>query len=74
MRHDPPNIRMSTGTSMRLDTGEQKRVAERATVAVRPRPAARASHPPRRNRHLIIALTVVIVAGFLLGLGVPIHP
>lgn len=65
---------MSTRTSMRLDTGEQKRVAERAPLPVRPGPAPRASHPPQRNRQLVIALALVIVAGFLLGLGVPIHP
>lgn len=59
---------------MRLDTGEQKRVAERAPERVRTRAAARVHRPPRRNRQLIIALTLVIVAGFLLGLGVPIHP
>jgi hypothetical protein len=59
---------------MRLDTGEQERAAERAAVSVRTRPAAPAARPPRRNRQLIIALTLVIVAGFLLGLGVPIHP
>jgi hypothetical protein len=74
MRHDPPNVRMSTRTSMRLDTGEQKRVAERAPVRTRTRPAAHVPRPPRRNRQLIIALTLVVVAGFLLGLGVPIHP
>lgn len=72
MRHDPPNVRMSTNVSMRLDTGEQKRVTEREAVKVRPRPAARAPRR-RRNRQLIIALTLVIVAGFLLGLGMPIH-
>jgi len=64
---------MSAGTRMRPATGEQKRVAERATVRTRTRPAPRAAHP-RRNRQLIIALALVIVAGFLLGLGVPIHP
>jgi hypothetical protein len=59
---------------MRPATGEQKRVAERAPVRPRTRPAApRAAHP-RRNRQLIIMFTLVIVAGFLLGLGVPIHP
>jgi hypothetical protein len=63
---------MSTNVSMRLDTGEQKRVTEREAVKVRPRPAARAPRR-RRNRQLIIALTLVIVAGFLLGLGMPIH-
>lgn len=36
----------------------------------RERPAAR----PRRSRRLILALVVVALAGFLLGLGVPIHP
>jgi hypothetical protein len=60
--------------SMSLDTGEQKRVAERAPVRARIRPAPRAPRPQRRDRRLIIALTLVIVAGFLLGLGLPIHP
>jgi uncharacterized protein involved in exopolysaccharide biosynthesis len=59
---------------MRLDTGEQKRVAERAPVRARIRHSAHVPHPSKRNRQLIIALTLVIVAGFLLGLGVPIHP
>lgn len=73
MRHDPPNLRMSTRTSMGLDTGEQKRVAERAPVRARTRHSAHVPRPPRRNRQLIIVFTLVIVAGFLLGLGVPIH-
>jgi hypothetical protein len=59
---------------MSLDTGEQKRVAERAPQRGRPPPAPPGTRPPRRNRQLIIALTLVIAAGFLLGLGVPIHP
>jgi hypothetical protein len=71
MRHDPSNVRMSTNVSMKLDTGEQKRVAHREPV--RARPPARTPRP-RRNRQLIVALALVIVAGFLLGLGVPIHP
>jgi hypothetical protein len=54
-------------------TGEHKRAAERTPVRARTRPAPRAARP-RRSRQLIIALTLVIVAGFLLGLGVPIHP
>jgi hypothetical protein len=62
---------MSANVSMKLDTGEQKRVARREPV--RTRPPARAPRP-RRSRQLIIALALVIVAGFLLGLGVPIHP
>jgi hypothetical protein len=64
---------MSTKTSMRLDTGEQKRVPERVPVQSRTRPAPRAPRP-RRNRQLIIALALVILAGFLLGLGMPIRP
>ncbi|GAB2867976.1 hypothetical protein GCM10027176_82100 [Actinoallomurus bryophytorum] len=63
---------MSTGTSMRLDTGEQKHVTERETAGVRTRPAARAPRL-RRNRRLVLALALVILAGFLLGLGLPIH-
>jgi len=71
MRHDPSNVRMSMNVSMKLDTGEQKRIAHREPVQARP--PARAPRP-RRNRQLILALALVIVAGFLLGLGVPIHP
>jgi hypothetical protein len=63
---------MSTGTSMRLDTGEHRHVTEREAVAVRPRPATRAPRS-RRSRRLILALALVILAGFLLGLGLPIH-
>jgi hypothetical protein len=63
---------MSTGTSMRLDTGEHRNVTEREAVAVRTRPAARAPRS-RRSRRLILALALVILAGFLLGLGLPIH-
>lgn len=58
---------------MSLDTGEQKRVAERAPVRTRPRPAAPLPRPRLRNRRLIIALALVIAAGFLLGLAMPIH-
>lgn len=58
---------------MSLDTGEQKRVTQRTRVPARPRPAAEVQRTRRRNRQLIIALALVIVAGFLLGLGVPIH-
>jgi hypothetical protein len=73
MRHDPQNILMSAGTSMKPAGEEEKRVTERAPVPARTRPAPRAAHP-RRSRPLVIALALVIVAGFLLGLGVPIHP
>jgi hypothetical protein len=65
---------MSMNVSMRVDTGGHKHVTEREPVRVRvsPHPVAR---PPRRrrNRQLIIVLTLVIMAGFLLGLGLPIH-
>jgi hypothetical protein len=63
---------MSAGTSMRLDTGEHKNVTEREAAAVRTRPATRAPRS-RRSRRLILALALVILAGFLLGLGLPIH-
>jgi hypothetical protein len=63
---------MSTGTSMRLDTGEQKHVTGREPAPARTRPAARATRL-RRSRRLILALALVILAGFLLGLGLPIH-
>ncbi|MDN3358427.1 hypothetical protein [Actinomadura sp. DC4] len=56
---------------MKLDTGEQKLSARREPVRARP-PAH--TPRPRRNRQLVVALALVIVAGFLLGLGVPIHP
>jgi hypothetical protein len=57
---------------MKLDTAEHRRVAARTPARVRPRPASR---PPRRhrNRGLVAVLALVIVAGFLLGLGLPIH-
>ena len=64
---------MSADTRMSPATGEHKRVTEHAPVRARTRPASRAARP-RRSRQLIIALALVIVAGFLLGLGVPIHP
>jgi hypothetical protein len=64
---------MSADTRMSSATGEHKHVTEPAPVRARPRPASRAPRS-RRSRPLIIALTLVIVAGFLLGLGVPIHP
>ena len=73
MRHDPPNVRMSARTRMRPDDRERKRVTERAPVRARTRPVPRPARP-RRNRPLIIALALVIMVGFLLGLGVPIHP
>jgi hypothetical protein len=58
---------------MKLDTGEQKRVAE--PVAARPIPESRPRPTPRarRSRRLYVALALVIVAGFLIGLGVPVH-
>jgi hypothetical protein len=50
---------------MSLDTGERRHVAV-------PKPPKRPA--PRRSRGLILALVLVALAGFLLGLGVPIHP
>ena len=63
---------MNAGTSMRLDTGEHRNVTEREAGPARTRPAARAPRPGR-SRRLILALALVILAGFLLGLGLPIH-
>ena len=63
---------MSADTRMRSGTGEHKRVTDPAPARTRTRPASRTPHP-RRNRQLIILLALVIVAGFLLGLGLPIH-
>jgi hypothetical protein len=59
---------------MKLDTGEQRRIAPEPMRKRKPgqRGSATSSHR-RFNRRLIIALAVVIVAGFLLGLGLPIH-
>lgn len=59
---------------MKLDTGEQRRVAAQpARRPKAPRPTATAHRPRRINRRLTIALALVIAAGFLLGLGLPIH-
>jgi hypothetical protein len=62
---------------MSLDTGEQKRVAG-PPVHSRPRQVAGKRHEdaprPRRSRRLYILLALVIIVGFLVGLGVPIHP
>jgi hypothetical protein len=57
---------------MKLDTGEQRRIAPEPMRKPGQRGSATSSHR-RFNRRLIIALAVVIVAGFLLGLGLPIH-
>ncbi|MCW2946032.1 MAG: hypothetical protein JWR24_2749 [Actinoallomurus sp.] len=65
MRHDRTNDRM------KLDIREQRRATE--PMSARPRPAALTPRSARSAR-LIIALALVILAGFLLGLGVPIHP
>jgi hypothetical protein len=56
---------------MKLDIREQRRATEPV-----PAPAPPAALTPRslRSARLIIALALVILAGFLLGLGVPIHP
>jgi hypothetical protein len=63
---------MSTNLSMSLPTHEQRRVSGHRPAPTRPRPVARAPRR-QRNRQLVIALGLVILAGFLLGLGLPIH-
>jgi hypothetical protein len=58
---------------MKLDTGVQRRSAP--PPARKPAPARPAvTKRPRPSRRLIIALALVILAGFVLGLAVPIHP
>ncbi|MFL6054588.1 MAG: hypothetical protein ACJ72W_16960 [Actinoallomurus sp.] len=56
---------------MKLDTPYPLGIAE-------PVPPVRLSAPvPRpapRSRKLMLALTLVVLAGFMLGLGLPIHP
>ncbi|MFB9839965.1 hypothetical protein [Actinoallomurus acaciae] len=68
---------MSTDvSSMKLAAAEHRRVVARESARARPRPASRPPRRPRRrrSRQLVAALALVIVAGFLLGLGLPIHP
>lgn len=62
MGHDR-NVRMQ------LVTEEPHVVAEATRKSPTPAPGQGA----RRNWRLIITLALVIAAGFLLGLGVPIH-
>jgi hypothetical protein len=56
--HDRPDVRMTLG------------LKERQRVTAPKAPAPR----PRRSRRLVLALLLVTLAGFLLGLGVPIRP
>ncbi|WP_345431327.1 hypothetical protein [Actinoallomurus vinaceus] len=56
---------------MKLDTPYPPRIAEPVARVCVPAPAPRRSP---RSRRLILALTLVAVAGFLLGLGLPAHP
>jgi hypothetical protein len=59
---------------MKLETGEQRRsMPPPAPKAAPARPAATTKRP-RPSRRLVIALALVILAGFVLGLAVPIHP
>ena len=67
MRHDRPNIRM------KLDTGDQRPVTAPARKRKPGQRGPVTSSHARFNRSLIVAFAVVIVAGFLLGLGLPIH-
>jgi hypothetical protein len=56
---------------MKLDTPYPPRIVEPVAHVRASAPAPR--HSPR-SRRLILALTLVAVAGFLLGLGLPAHP
>ncbi len=48
---------------------------QRVSEPVRPvRAPAAPRRRPRRNRRLILALLLVSLAGFLLGLSLPTHP
>jgi hypothetical protein len=59
---------------MMLDTGEQRRVVARPPAGPEPHRTIAMARRPKHNQRLILTLTLVIIAGFLLGLGVPIHP
>ncbi|MEV0398954.1 hypothetical protein [Actinoallomurus sp. NPDC050550] len=56
---------------MKLDTPYPPRIAEPVARVCASAPAPRRSP---RSRRLILALALVAVAGFLLGLGLPAHP
>ena len=56
---------------MKLDTPYLPRIAE---PVARVRVSAPAPRRTPRSRKLILALALVALAGFLLGLGLPAHP
>ena len=59
---------------MKLETGEQRRSTPPPAPKTAPARPAAATKRPRPSRRLVIALALVILAGFVLGLAVPIHP
>lgn len=56
---------------MKLDTTYPPRIAE---PVARVRATAPAPRRSPRSRRLVLALTLVALAGFLLGLGLPAYP
>ncbi|MCO5996544.1 hypothetical protein [Actinoallomurus rhizosphaericola] len=56
---------------MKLETPYPPRIAE---PVARVRVSAPAPRRAPRSRRLMLALTLVAIAGFLMGLGLPVHP
>lgn len=63
---------LQTRTQMQIQT--QPPYARCGAEPIRPVRAIAPRPRPRRNRKLLLTLALVIVAGFLLGLGLPAHP